>query len=171
MKEWLLEKYSSSTSKHCPHEPSPTIEADPIRIHLDPNAIPKPAFTAATVPIHLRKAVSEQIQQDVAKCIIEPSKSGVLTVWQARMHVVSKPYGTLRRTVDFHHLNKFCKRVTQHVVPRYKQARLALIEVTALSLMPKMDIMQSRLLKRIVTSQPPLLRREDSSIALPSRGT
>ena len=124
MKEWLLEKYSCSTFKHCPHEPSPTIEADPIRIHLDPNAIPKPAFTAATVPIHLRKAVSEQIQQDVAKGIIEPVKSGVPTVWQARMHVVSKPDGTPRRTIDFHHLNKFCKRETQHVVPPYKQARL-----------------------------------------------
>ena len=124
MKEWLLEKYASSTFNLCPHEPAPLIDADPIRIHLDPNAIPKPAFTAATVPIHLRKAVSEQLQEDVAKKIIEPVKSGVPTVWQARMHVVAKPDGTPRRVVNYQHMNKYCLRETQHVVPPYKQARL-----------------------------------------------
>ena len=40
------------------------------------------------------------------------------------MHVVAKPDGTPHRTIDFKHLNKYCKRETQHVVPPYKQARL-----------------------------------------------
>ena len=100
------------------------IKADPIRIHIDPEAVPKPALTASTVPIHFREAVKEQLKQDVEKGVIEPVKSGVPTIWQARMQVVGKPDGTPRRTIDFKHLNKYCKRETQHVVPPYKQARL-----------------------------------------------
>ena len=46
------------------------------------------------------------------------------TVWQARMQVVGKPDGTPRRTIDFKHLNNYCKREAQHVIPPYKQARL-----------------------------------------------
>ena len=151
MKEWILEEYGSSTFNLCPHEPAPLIDADPIRIHLDPKAVPKPAFTAATVPIHLRKAVSEQLQEDVAKKIIEPVKSGVPTVWQARMHVVAKPDGTPRRVVNYQHMNKFCLRETKHVAHPYKQARLVPPGGHRTVLMPKMDTIQSRSQKKIVT--------------------
>ena len=82
------------------------IKADPIRIHIDPEAIPKPALTAATVPIHFREAVKEQIKQDVEKGVIEPVKSGVPTVWQARMQVVGKPDGTPRKLLDISNLKR-----------------------------------------------------------------
>ena len=39
------------------------------------------------------------------------------------MHVVPKPDGTPRRTVDLRSLNKNCKRESQHVVLPFKQAR------------------------------------------------
>ena len=100
------------------------MKTDPIKIHIDPNAVPKPAFTAATVPIHYREAVSKQMKQDLDKKIIERVGPGIPTDWQSRMHVVGKPDGTPRRTIDFKQLNKHCKRETQHVVPPYKQARL-----------------------------------------------
>ena len=77
MKKWIEERYKSSTFNICSHQPTPLIKADPIRIHIDPEAIPKPALTAATVPIHFREAVKEQIKQDVEKGVIEPVKSGV----------------------------------------------------------------------------------------------
>ena len=124
MRSWLLDYFGSSTFNTCVHEPSRLMKADPIRIHIDPDAVPKPAFTAATVPIHYREAVSEQIKQDLDRKVIERVGAGVPTIWQARMHVVGKPDGTPRRTIDFRHLNQHCKRETQHVVPPYKQARL-----------------------------------------------
>ena len=40
------------------------------------------------------------------------------------MHVVVKPSGEPRRTVDFRHLNKACRRENEHVVSPTKQARL-----------------------------------------------
>ena len=49
---------------------------------------------------------------------------GTPTTWQVRMHVVMKPDGLLRRTVDLHVLNDHCVRETEHIVPPYKQARL-----------------------------------------------
>ena len=124
MKAWLLDYFASSTFNTCQHEPAPMMKTEPIRIHIDPDAVPKPAFTASTVPIHWREKVSEQIKEDLAKKVIERVEPGVPTVWQARMHVVAKPDGSPRRVIDFKHLNKHCKRETQHVVPPYKQARL-----------------------------------------------
>ena len=123
MKLWLLDRFSSSTFNRCPHQPLPMMKCDPIKIHIDPEAIPKPVYTAATVPIHWREEVQAQLNQDVALGIIEPVPSGVPTTWQARMHVVAKHDGTPRRTVDLRVLNTHCKRETQHVVPPYKQAR------------------------------------------------
>ena len=123
MKLWLLNRFSSSTFNRCPHQPLPMMKVDPIKIHIDPDATPKAVYTAATVPIHWREEVQEQLNQDVAMGIIEPVPSGVPTTWQARMQVVAKPDGTPRRTVDLRVLNTHCKRETQHVVPPYKQAR------------------------------------------------
>ena len=124
MKVWLLDFFASSTFNICPHQPLPMMKTEPIRIHIDPNAVPKPAYTAATVPIHWRSEVSEQLKQDVAMGVIEPVPPGVPTSWQSRMQVVAKPDGSPRRAIDFRELNKHCKRETQHVVPPYKQARI-----------------------------------------------
>ena len=123
MKAWLLDRFAGSTFNKCTHQPLPMLKATPIKIHIDPNAEPKPVFTAATVPLAWRDDVKAQIDQDVALGVIEPVPPGVPTTWQARMHVVGKPDGTPRRTVDLRVLNTHCKRETQHVVPPYKQAR------------------------------------------------
>ena len=124
MKAWLLDRFSSSIFNICPHQQLPMMKTEPIRIHIDPDATPKPVYTAATVPIHWRKEVSEQLKQDVDMGVIEPVPPGVPTTWQARMQVVAKPDGSPRRAIDFRTLNMHCQRETQHVVPPYKQARL-----------------------------------------------
>ena len=124
MRTWLLEYFASSTFNCCTHQPLPMMKTEPIRIHVDSNAVPKPAYTAATVPIHWRKEVSEQLKQDVAMGVIEPVPPGVPTTWQARMQVVAKSDCSPRRAIDYRELNKHCKRETQHVAPAYKQARI-----------------------------------------------
>ena len=124
MKAWLMEFFAGSTFNICPHQPQPMMKTEPIKIHIDPDAVPKPVYTAATVPIHLREPVSEQIKEDLAKGVIEEVRPGVPTVWQARMQVVIKPDGSPRRAIDYRGLNKHCQRESHHVIPPYKQARL-----------------------------------------------
>jgi len=124
MKEWIFDYFEDSVFNTCPHQPLPMLKTEPIRLHVNPDAVPNPAFTAATVSIHWREDVSEQLKQDVAMGVIEPVPPGTPTIWQARMTVVGKPDGSPRRTIDFRNLNMHCKRETQHVVPPYKQARL-----------------------------------------------
>ena len=99
------------------------INAKPLKLHLDPDAKPVAVFTAATVPIHWREEVRSQLNEDEALGVIEKVPAGEATLWQARMHVVPKPDGSPRRTVDMRSLNKNCKRESQHVVPPFKQAR------------------------------------------------
>ena len=123
MKSWILDRYAASAFNKCPHMRLPMMTCDPIRIHIDPEARPVAATTASTVPLHLREAVKEQLEEDVALGTIEKVPIGVKTMWQARMHVVPKPDGTPRRTVDLRHLNENCLRETEHIVPPWKQAR------------------------------------------------
>ena len=124
MKSWIQDRYAASAFNKCPHVPLPMMNCEPIRIHVDPAAKPVAAHTASTVPIHLRQAVKQQLDEDVAMGTLERVPVGTKTTWQARMHVVTKPDGSPRRTVDLRALNDHCLRETEHIVPPYKQARL-----------------------------------------------
>ena len=68
--------------------------------------------------------VSDLLYGRVAHGVIERVPVGTPTVWQFRMHVVTKPNGEPRRTVDYRPLNKHCLRETEHVISPFKQARL-----------------------------------------------
>ena len=124
MKAWLLDYLAPSAFNKCSRQQLPMMKTKPIKIHIDPYAVPNTAYTAGTVPIHWREEVSHQLKQDMAIGVIEPVPPGVPTTWQARMKVVAKSDGSPRRAIDFRNLNKNCQRETHHVVPPYKQARL-----------------------------------------------
>ena len=124
MKSWLLDRYKSSTFNKCSHQRLPMMSCTPLRIHIDPEAEPVTNWGASSVPIHLRDEVKRQLDEDERLGVIEKVPVGTPTRWQARMHVVSKPNGKPRRTVDFRHLNQHCKREDEHVVSPFKQARL-----------------------------------------------
>ena len=123
MKAWLLDRFATSTFNKCRHQSLPMMKSEPLKIHIDPEATPVAAKTAATVPIHWRDEVKEQLEDDVRMGILKRVPVGTPTVWQHRMHVVAKADGRPRRTVDFRNLNKYCDRETQHVVPPFRQAR------------------------------------------------
>ena len=108
MKAWLLDRYSGSTFNRCSHQPLPMMDCVPLRLHIDPEAEPVAAYNARLVPIHLRDKVKAQMDEDVRLGIMERVPVGTETRWQSRMHVVVKPSGEPRRTVDFRHLNKNC---------------------------------------------------------------
>ena len=124
MKAYLLDRYKSSTFNKCGHQRLPMMSCKPLRIHIDPEAEPKPDWGARPVPVHLREKVKQQLDEDERLGVIEKVPIGTPTTWQARMHVVTKPNGEPRRTVDFRKLNKHCKREDEHVVSPFKQARL-----------------------------------------------
>ena len=52
------------------------------------------------VPIHWKEQVKEQLDKDVAQCILEQVEPGTLTTWCHRMVVTAKPTGLLHHTVD-----------------------------------------------------------------------
>ena len=106
MKAWILNHWKNSVFNQCNHRPLPLMDCSPVRIHIDPTARLVPVQTAATVPIHLREAVRQQLEDDVALGVLEKVPVGTPTTWQAMMHVVMKPDGSPRRTIDFRALNK-----------------------------------------------------------------
>ena len=112
MREWLLERYASSTFNTCPHRPLPCMTGPPIEIHLDESATPRTCNKPANVPLHWQQRVYEDLLRDEALGVIERVPYGVPVTWCHHMVVTRKNDGTPRRTVDLSPLNKFCKRET-----------------------------------------------------------
>jgi len=52
MKQWLLERYSTSTFNQCPHQPLPMMTGPLISITVNSEATPTAVHTPAPIPIH-----------------------------------------------------------------------------------------------------------------------
>ena len=112
IKDWLLNRYASSTFNKCPHQILPTMEGPAIQIHVDPKATPIAIHTPAPVPLHWQEQVERDLQRDVALGVLERVPHGEPTKWCFRMVITRKHDGQPRRTVDLSPLNKFCERET-----------------------------------------------------------
>uniref|UniRef100_A0A672GST9 Reverse transcriptase/retrotransposon-derived protein RNase H-like domain-containing protein n=1 Tax=Salarias fasciatus TaxID=181472 RepID=A0A672GST9_SALFA len=71
MKDWLLQRYASSTFNTCPHRALPCMEGPPIEMHVDPGTVPKACHTVAVVPLHWQQRVYEDLLRDEALGVIE----------------------------------------------------------------------------------------------------
>ena len=123
MKQWLLDRYAASTFNQCPHQPLPLMSCEPIQISIAEGVTPTAIHTPATIPIHWREEVKQQLDDDVALGVIEKVEPNTPTTWCHRAIWVRKPDGSPRRVVDFQSLNKHCMRNTHHTVPPFHQAR------------------------------------------------
>ena len=112
MRDWLLDRFKSSTFNTCPHCPLPTMTGPPIEMHVDESAKPKACHTAAPVALHWQSQVHKDLLRDEALGVIERVPYGEPVTWCHRMVVTRKHDGSPRRTVDLSPLNKFCKRET-----------------------------------------------------------
>ena len=112
MRQWLLDRYASSTFNTCPHRPLPCMAGPPMEIHIEEDAPTKVCNKPAPVPLHWQQRVYEDLLRDEALGVIERVPHGVEVTWCHRMVVTRKHDGTPRRTVDLSPLNKYCKRET-----------------------------------------------------------
>ena len=123
MKQWLLNRYASSTFNTCPHQTLPCMDGPAIEIHVDPNATPKACHTPAAVPLHWQQQVYDDLLRDEALGVIERVPYGEPVTWCHRMVVTRKHDGSPRRTVDLSPLNKFCQRETFAAESPFHSAR------------------------------------------------
>ena len=123
MKQWLQDRFSSSTFNKCPHQKLPMMEGPPLKLMVDPGATPTMVNIPATIPLHWMDDVKKQLEEDVALGVIEPVPIGEKPTWCHRMVLARKPNGSPRRTVDLSPLNRHCVREPHHVKPPFQQAK------------------------------------------------
>ena len=121
MKDWLLDRFATSTFNQCTHQPLPAMSGPPMEIHLVDNAVPRNVSTPASVPLHWQEQVKADLDRDCRLGVIEPVTEP--SDWCHRMVVVRKHDGKPRRTVDLQPLNKFCRREEYVTSTPSKQAR------------------------------------------------
>ena len=110
MKEFLLQRYSTSVFNQCCHQPIPKMSGPPMRIHVDEDAAGTKVTTPGKCPLHWEEKVEKKFNQDVSMGVIEPYPHGQPPKWIHRAHYVRKPDGDVRRVIDLSPLNKHCKR-------------------------------------------------------------
>ena len=123
MRQWILDRYKTSTFNKCSHQQLPLMEGPPIKILLNPEAKPVMYNTPATIPIHWMEDVKRKLEEDVRLGVIEQVPMGEKPTWCFRMVLARKEDGSPRRTVDLSPLNKFCSREPHHVQSPFQQAR------------------------------------------------
>ena len=123
LKQYLLDRYKSSTFNTCDHQPLPLMVGPPIQLMVDPNATPVAHHTPVPVPLHWQDEVKAGLDQDVRLGVIEPVPIGEPVTWCHRMVVCTKKTGKPRRTVDFQALNVHAIRETHHTQSPFHQAR------------------------------------------------
>merc|ERR1712130_736069 len=123
LKEWILERYKSSSFNVCPHQPLPLVTSSPpMRLYMEESARPVAIHKAPPVPVHWEAQVKEAIDRDVALGVLEWVPPDNPTTWCSRMVTASKKDGKPRRVVDLRALNKYAVRQTHPVKPPFLQA-------------------------------------------------
>lgn len=85
MKQWLLERFASSTLNQCSHQPLPMMKRPADKKHVDPNATPSEVHT----PNHWCEMIKKQLDVDVSFGVIEKVPSNTPTSWCHRAYPFS----------------------------------------------------------------------------------
>lgn len=123
MRQWLIDRYSSSVFNVCPHQPLSSMKGPPLEIHLKEGAKPVACHKAPPIPLHWQEKVFADLQRDEALGVIERVPLGEPVEWCHRMVVTRKHDGSPRRTVDLSPLNKHCLRETHNSESPFHTAR------------------------------------------------
>ena len=124
MEEWILNWYAMFTFNNLlTYQLLPEMTGLSLKIHIDPDAIPRSICTAAPNPNNWEREVKQTLDRDARLGVPGKTPIGVPSAWVHRMVVVSKADGSCRRVVDVSLLNKFFVRKTHHVKPSFVQVR------------------------------------------------
>jgi hypothetical protein len=77
----------------------------PLRLHLDPAAVPYAIYRTRPVPIHYQAEVKAGLERDVALGVVRRVDMGELATWCAPIHNTSKKNRMAWQTLDFQGLN------------------------------------------------------------------
>ena len=64
LKQWLVDRYSSSTFNTCEHQPLPMMDVPPLRLMVDKEATPSASHKAIPVPLHWMDKVKADIDRE-----------------------------------------------------------------------------------------------------------
>ena len=103
MKEYILDRWASSTFNQRPHQTLPTMEGPPISLHVQDNSTPVRAFTLAPVALHWQEKVKSELDRDVNLGVLERVPYGETTDWCSRMVITKKADGGPSTPLIFHH--------------------------------------------------------------------
>ena len=118
---YLKEAFSSSTFNSSPPFPA-MANTTPAKIHIKPGAEPDPKHVPIPIALHWQDIIKKQLDDDVAKGVIEVVPVGEPIKWCSQMVIVQKKDGSLRRTVNYQRLNSQCDRETHHCQPPFMLA-------------------------------------------------
>ena len=99
LKSWLANAFSTS-SFNTSSAPMAKMSGPPMKIHVNPNAIPVAIHKPISISHHWQAQLKADLERDVKLGILEKVPMGVPTTWQSRMVVVAKKSGKPRSTVD-----------------------------------------------------------------------
>ena len=122
LRDFIIRYYSSSTMNMCSHQPLPEMTGPPLHFTIKEGTVPKAVHTPATIPIHWKDQVKQQLDRDVQMGILTEVQKDEPVEWQHRMVVVRKHNGSPRRTVDMQELNKATLRPTHPLTSPYLKA-------------------------------------------------
>ena len=115
LKQWLLDRYASSTFNVCEHQPLPMMKSSPpLQFHVDPKVTPKAVHKPSLVPLHWQEPVLAGLIRDCKLNVLERVPLNTPVGWQSRMVVTAKTDGSPRRVVDYQEVNKASPRQTHH---------------------------------------------------------
>ena len=119
LKQHLIDSFPDVFSRTTPFQ---AMKCQPVHIHIKPDAKPHARHVPIPIPLHWRNEIKEQIDQDVAKGVIEQVPVGEPVTWCSPMVVTVRKDGRPRRTVDLQKLNAQCIRETHHCESPFKLA-------------------------------------------------
>ena len=114
LEDWITNYYASSAFLSCKRQEMPCTEGPPMKIHLQPDAVPVAIHKPVPVPLHFRAEVYANIEADVKRGVLRKVPPGEPTPWCAKLVITPKKDGRPRRTVDLSGLTRAGIRETHH---------------------------------------------------------
>ena len=115
IKQFILDRFSSSAFNCCEHQPLPLMsDAPPLRLFVDPHATPVAVTSPSVIPHHWVTDVKAGLDRDERLGVIEKVPVNEPVSWCSRMVITPKHDGSPRRVVDHSQVNKHAPRQTHH---------------------------------------------------------